>query len=195
MSPQLTSRSRKRKSILKQYYFLRHWGDKLFYIFEKSNQSFCHHCCLNSVNHRNPLQFHDAWGRGLCCGPCQDWKKLQGDKTNTGQCVFGQEHDKKTDLLYNILKHVKYGKNTDDQRHFNAKKTKQTLSLVDTDVIDNQCCGSKYNEFGSGSRSRILAQFGAGSRKLLNMDLIRIRIHNTAKYIFCQLSLNCECMS
>ena len=59
--------------------------------------------------------------------------------------------------IYNILKHVKYGKNTDDQRHFNAKKTKQTLSLVDTDVIDNQCCGSKYIEFGSGSRSRILA--------------------------------------
>ena len=86
--------------------------------------------------------------------------------------------------IYNILKHVKYGKNTDDQRHFNAKKTKQTLSLVATDVIDNQCCGSKYIEFGSGSRSRILAQFGAGSRKLLNMDLIRIRIHNTANTFF-----------
>ena len=28
-----------------------------------------------------------------------------------------------------------------------------------------------------------------GSRKLLNTDPIRIRIHNTAKYIFCQLSL------
>ena len=27
-----------------------------------------------------------------------------------------------------------------------------------------QCCGSKYIEFGSGSGSRILAQFGSGSR-------------------------------
>ena len=71
--------------------------------------------------------------------------------------------------IYNILKHVKYGKNTDDQRHFNAKKTKQTLSLVATDVIDNQCCGYKYIEFGSGSRSRILAQFGSGSRVILSI--------------------------
>ena len=52
-----------------------------------------------------------------------------------------------------------------------------------------QCCGFKYIKFGSGSRilaqfgsgSRILAQFGSGSgsRKLLNTDPIRIRIHNT----------------
>ena len=27
-----------------------------------------------------------------------------------------------------------------------------------------QCCGSKYIEFGSGAGSRILAQFGSGSR-------------------------------
>ena len=31
-----------------------------------------------------------------------------------------------------------------------------------------QCCGSKYIEFGSGSR--ISAQFGSGSRNLLNTD-------------------------
>ena len=32
--------------------------------------------------------------------------------------------------IYNILKQVKEGKNTDDQRRFNAKKTKRTPSLV-----------------------------------------------------------------
>ena len=34
----------------------------------------------------------------------------------------------------------------------------------------DQCCGSKNIEFG----------FGSGPRKLLNMDPIRIRFHNTA---------------
>ena len=61
----------------------------------------------------------------------------------------------------------------------------QDLSYKFTIQRLNQCCGSKYIEFGSGSR--ILTQFGSGSRKLLNRD--PIWIHNTAKYIFCQLSL------
>ena len=107
-------------------------------MFETSNQSLCHHCCLNYVNHRTPLQFHDTLGPGLCCGPCQDWKKLEGDKTNSEQCAWGQEHDKKTDLHY--FEAWMDGNNTDDQRHFNAKKTKQTMSLVApvaTDVTDN----------------------------------------------------------
>ena len=52
--------------------------------------------------------------------------------------------------------------------------------------------GSSYCNCEFGSGLRILAQFGSGSgsRKLLNSDPIRIRIHNTAKYIFCQLSLS-----
>ena len=37
-----------------------------------------------------------------------------------------------------------------------------------------QCCGSKYIEFGSGSR--ILAQFGSGSRVILSILKEKIQI-------------------
>ena len=33
----------------------------------------------------------------------------------------------------------------------------------------HQCCGSKYIEFGPGYGSRILAQFGSGSRVMLSI--------------------------
>ena len=39
-----------------------------------------------------------------------------------------------------------------------------------------QCCGSKYIEFGSRSGSRILAQFGSGSRVILS--ILKEKIQN-----------------
>ena len=51
-----------------------------------------------------------------------------------------------------------------------------------------QCCGSKYIEFGSGSGSRILAQFGSGSRvikSILKENLLKRK----TKEIVTQLSL------
>ena len=47
----------------------------------------------------------------------------------TVDSVYGDKSITKSQI-YNILKQVKEGKNTDDQRRFNAKKTKRTPSLV-----------------------------------------------------------------
>ena len=60
-----------------------------------------------------------------------------------------------------------------------AKKSK--LSSTYRTITSNQCCGSKYIEFGSGSR--ILAQFGSGSGS---------RVISISKEFFLSVeSLNC----
>ncbi len=45
------------------------------------------------------------------------------------ETVYGDKALKKT-AIYAILKKVKAGKNTDDQRHLNPKKTVRTASLI-----------------------------------------------------------------
>ena len=60
--------------------------------------------------------------------------------------------------------------------HIVDKNTDVLLNSLfyNKNVIGTQCCGSKYIEFGSGSGSRILAQFGS----MVILSILKEKIKN-----------------
>ena len=55
--------------------------------------------------------------------------KTFGEIKKTTEAAFGEKALGKTQI-YNIIKSVKAGKNTEDQRHLSAKKTKRSMEIV-----------------------------------------------------------------
>ena len=74
--------------------------------------------------------------QGFRCRPAPAGKRCNEIKKMV-ESVYGEKAIKKSQI-YNILEQVKEGKNTDDQRRFNAKKAKRTPSLVAADVEDDR---------------------------------------------------------
>jgi hypothetical protein len=84
--------------------------------------------------------------RDFVANPARAGKVFLEMNKKTVDFVYGDKALKKT-AIYSILKKVKFGKTTEDQRRFNPKKTVWTASLITSaaSAVEDDCrLGVKY---------------------------------------------------